>query len=553
MAGMIDEKIFFYGPPGSGKSTIGLLAARSLGLSFHDLDAEIETRLGKSVGEIFSTEGEPAFRAHERAGLQRLLAEGSMVVALGGGTLVNDETRRLVEDGAPALVLLDAPLDTLAQRLQKGAHLRPLLSGDTSARLQALLEQRQAHYASFPIHLDTAQLDPEQAAWEAQIRLGMFRIQGMAEAKNPRATGYDVRVQTGGLDRLGELLRQRGLAGPVVLVSDQNVAAQYAGRVEKALRDSGYTVSLALIEAGEVHKTMQTISGLWAAFMAAGIERGSTIVALGGGVVTDQAGFAAATYLRGVRWVAAPTTLLGMVDASLGGKTGVDLPQGKNLVGAFHAPALVLADPQALATLPTGELRSGLAETIKHGILADPRLLACCAALKKLDDPQELAATMAAIVPEIVRRGMAVKVRVIEDDPFEQGQRAALNLGHTIGHAIELASGFRLRHGEAVAIGMVVEARMAEEMGLAEAGLSETIAGLLADAGLPTEIPADLATDEILGAMQLDKKRAGSKVRFALPVRIGKVKVGVEVDNERRKHALDLSFARPQSKSAGPA
>jgi 3-dehydroquinate synthase len=361
--------------------------------------------------------------------------------------------------------------------------------------------------------------------------------------------GYDVRVQPGGLDNLGELLRQRRMAGPVVLVSDQNVAAQFAGRVEKALRGSDFTVSLALIEAGEKHKTMQTISSLWAAFMAAGVERGSTIVALGGGVVTDQAGFAAATYLRGVAWIAVPTTLLGMVDASLGGKTGVDLPQGKNLVGAFHAPALVLADPQTLATLPIGELRSGLAETIKHGILADQRLLACCAALKRQEDPQELAARL----PEIVRRGMAVKVQVIEADPFEQGQRAALNLGHTIGHAIELASDFRLRHGEAVAIGMVVEAQMAEEMGLAEPGLSETIASLLADVGLPTEIPTDLATDKILQAMQLDKKRAGSRVRFALPVRIGEVKVGVEVDDERRKHALNLSFARAQSKPAGPA
>ena len=545
---MINEKIFFYGPPGSGKSTVGRLTAHSLGLPFHDLDAEIEAHLGKSVGDIFSSEGEPAFRAFERAELHRLLAEGSMVIALGGGTLVNDEARCLVEDCAPVL-LLDAPQEILARRLQNGAHLRPLLAGDATSRLKGLLEQRQAHYASFSLRLDTAHLDPEQAAWEAQVLLGMFRIQGMAEAKNPGSAGYDVRVQPGGLDSLGEMLRQRRMAGPVVVGSDQNVTERYAKRVEKALQSSGYKISLAVIEAGENHKTMQTISGLWEAFMTAGIERGSTIVALGGGVVTDQAGFAAATYLRGVRWVAVPTTLLGMVDASLGGKTGVDLPQGKNLVGAFHAPALVLADPQILSTLPIGELRSGLAETIKHGILADPRLLDCCTGLKKLDDPHELETRL----PEIVRRGMAVKIQVIEADPFEQGRRAALNLGHTIGHAIELASGFRLRHGEAVAIGMVVEARLAEEMGLAEPGLSETIASLLADVGLPTEIPKDLATDKILQAMEMDKKRAGSKVRFALPVRVGEVKVGVEVDDERRKHALNLGFARSQSKPAGPA
>lgn len=548
MASMKNRKLFIYGPPGSGKSTVGRLLARNLGLPFHDLDGEIETRLGKNVGEIFSTEGEPAFRVYEQAELHRLLAEGVMVVALGGGTLVDGETRRLVEDCAP-VVLLDAPPNVLAARLQSGAHLRPLLAGDASARLKGLLEQRKDHYDSFSLRLDTARLEPEQAAWEAQIRLGMFHILGMAEAKNPYSEGYDVRVQPGGLDSLGELLRQRRLSGPVVLVSDKNVAALYAGRVEKALQGSGYAVSLALIEAGEDHKTMQTISSLWEAFMAAGVERSSTIVALGGGVVSDQAGFAAATYLRGVRWVAAPTTLLGMVDASLGGKTGVDLPQGKNLVGAFHAPALVLADPLTLATLPVNELRSGMAETIKHGLLADPYLLACCAGLKNLDDPQELQARL----PEIVRRGMAVKIQVIEADPFEQNQRAALSLGHTFGHAIELASGFRLRHGEAVSIGMVVEARLAEEMELAEAGLSQMIAGLLAGLGLPTTIPTDLETDKILRAMELDKKRAGSKVRFALPVRVGEVKLGIEVDDERRKHALDLGFARSQSKPAGPA
>ncbi len=536
---MKNDKVFIYGPPGSGKSTVGRLVARHLGLPFHDLDSEIETRLGKSVGEIFSTEGEPAFRSYEQAELNRLLAEEAMVVALGGGTLVNGATRRLVEDCAPVL-LLDAPPEVLAARLHSGAHLRPLLAGNASARLKDLLERRKDHYASFSMRLDTARLDAEQAAWEAQIRLGMFHLQGMAEAKNPRSEGYDVRVQPGGLDSLGELLRQRRLARPVVIVSDQNVAALYAGRVEKALWGSGYATSLALIEVGEDHKTMLTISRLWEAFLAAGVERGSTILALGGGVVSDQAGSAAATYLRGVRWVAVPTTLLGMVDASLGGKTGVDLPQGKNLVGAFHAPALVLADPQTLATLPVAELRSGLAETVKHGLLADPYLLACCAGLKNLNDPQELEDRL----PEIVRRGMAVKVQVIEADPFEQNRRAALNLGHTIGHAIELASGFRLRHGEAVAIGMVVEARLAEEMGLAEVGLSETIADLLAGLGLPTTIPTDLDPDKILRTMELDKKRAGRKVRFALPVRVGEVKLGVEVDDERRKHALDLGFAR---------
>jgi 3-dehydroquinate synthetase len=209
-----------------------------------------------------------------------------------------------------------------------------------------------------------------------------------------------------------------------------------------------------------------------------------------------------------------------MVDASLGGKTGIDLPEGKNLAGAFHPPALVLADPMVLESLPAAELRSGMAEVVKHGLIGDPRLFEMC----KMGMPGSRDEW-----DELVRRAAAVKLRVIEADPYEHGRRAALNLGHTIGHGLEAASGYALRHGEAVAIGLVLEARLAERLGLAKAGLAEEVAGVLSLLGLPTRVPPGLDRDAVLRAMGLDKKRAGGVVRFSLPARVGEVRTGVEV------------------------
>jgi 3-dehydroquinate synthase len=246
---------------------------------------------------------------------------------------------------------------------------------------------------------------------------------------------------------------------------------------------------------------------------------------LGGGVTGDLAGFASATWLRGLPWVAVPTSLLAMVDASMGGKTGFDLPVGKNLVGAFHPPRLVLADPDVLATLPKAEWINGMAEVIKHGVIADPGLFERCRGFQLFEDSANLAA--------LVSRAMAVKVKIIEEDPYENGIRASLNLGHTVGHGVELASGFQLRHGEAVAIGMVVEARMAEQIGLAGTGLASEIAAVLEAVGLPTEIQADLDHETVAAAMMRDKKKACGVVKFALPAAIGDVRVGVEIDDWR--------------------
>jgi shikimate kinase / 3-dehydroquinate synthase len=514
--------VFLYGPPGSGKSTIGQALAQSLCIPFWDLDDEIENHAGMPVAEIFAIEGEEGFRAREKRMLELLIGKINGVVALGGGSLLDPENRSRVAT-AGQILCLDAPVEKLIERLQTQVGKRPLLDEDTgnaadqeilAKNLNELIQRRFSHYASFP-QIDVSGMTPEDAAWALQMRLGRFHVSGMGG-------GYDVLVGTGTLDAVGVQLQVRKLKGPVALVSDDQVGELYASRAISSLEKAGYEVQAVLLPVGEQNKTLESLSYLWEAFLQAGLERGSSVVALGGGVVGDTAGFAAATYLRGIPWVAVPTSLLAMADASLGGKTGVDLPQGKNLVGAFHSPALVLSDPEVLGTLPEAELRSGMAEIVKAGVIGDAQLFELC---KQGWRPLQ------AGLDEVVRRGMAVKIRVIQNDPYEQGRRAALNLGHTIGHAIERASGYTLRHGEAVAIGMVAEARLAEQIGLAEAGLADKIAHTLQSLGLPTSIPANIDRSLVLQTMKLDKKRAAGQVLFALPVRIGEVKTGCEVED----------------------
>jgi len=508
----LDSPTFIYGPPGSGKSSLGRRLAESLKLPFYDLDEIIEQQAGISIPEIFAAEGESGFRQRERAALESVLASDEGVVALGGGALLSQENRALVEAAGPVL-RLSAGFETLLSRAQASAVERPLIQAEPRQRLASLMEQRSAHYASFPLQLETDDASLDESLWAAQTRLGRFRVSGMG-------AGYDVRVADKGLEGLGKALAARGLRGPVAVVSDGNVAPLYSARAVDSLERAGFDAKGVTIPAGEAHKTVETVQRLWAAFLDAGMERGSTVVALGGGVVGDLTGFASATYLRGVRWVAVPTSLLAMVDASLGGKTGADLPQGKNLVGAFYPPSLVLADPKVLPTLPEVELRNGLAEVVKHGVLADPALFELCSqGWDALDDDWD----------EIVRRAMAVKIRVIREDPYEKSRRATLNLGHTLGHAIELVSDFRLKHGEAVAVGMVFAARLAERMDIAEDGLTGEIASALQGLGLPVEMPDGLDRERVLQAMGHDKKRAGGVVRFVLPVRIGEAVWGMDV------------------------
>lgn len=508
--------VFLYGPSGSGKSTVGEVLARSLSLPFVDLDLEIEAQSGMSISEIFESEGETGFREREHQALRDVLTPGEKIISLGGGALTVSKNWELAETHG-RVVMLNARSETLLFRLRDNHIERPLLTGDAEDKMCSLLERRGEHYASFAIQISTEEKSPVEIAWEIQVSLGMFHVKGMESRKHP---AYDVRVQPGGIDHLGEMLLTRELRGPIAVVTDENVGAVYLSRVTEALAISGFEAHGITIPAGEQHKTLATVSQLWEAFSSAKIERGSTVVALGGGVVGDLAGYAASAWLRGVPWVGVPTSLLSMVDASMGGKTGFDLPQGKNLVGAFYPPRLVLADPEVLATLPKVEFVNGMAEVVKHGVIADAELFEMCKDLEGLSG-----------FPDLVSQAMAVKVKIIEEDPYEQSIRATLNLGHTVGHGVELVSGFKIKHGEAVAIGMVTEARMAEKIGLVDIGLVDKIIHVLQAVGLPTETPTALNRTEIAAVMKRDKKKAGGVIKFALPAGIGDVRAGIEIKN----------------------
>jgi 3-dehydroquinate synthase len=483
--------IFLYGPSGSGKSTIGKQLAHDLKLQLVDSDQVIEMNAGMSIPQIAAAHGMDKMRGLETEALNQIVHGPERVVALGGGALLRDENRALVE-AYGKVILLTAELPTLIERLQNDPNERPLLAGDLKTKLTAYLEGRAGHYASFPLKIRADAKSPGQISREIQVILGRHHLSAMGE--------YDALV--------GQISDAANLHGDFI-VTDGNVAKFHLEKIQKL-----FNAKSVIIPAGEEHKNLETISYLWKSFLENGLDRKSTVIALGGGVVGDMTGFAAATYMRGIQWIGIPTTLLSMVDASLGGKTGFDLPEGKNLIGAFHPPRLVVADPGLLSTLPEAEFRSGLAEVVKHGIISDPGLFDLCA--RGLD-------WVKANLEEVVKRAMAVKIQVIEEDPYEKGIRAKLNLGHTVGHAVELVSKFELRHGEAIAIGTAVEARYAARAGLAGRGLVEAVEESLTALGLPIHIPAELPREEIVRAMRVDKKKNAKSIRFALPVEIGRV------------------------------
>ncbi len=316
-----------------------------------------------------------------------------------------------------------------------------------------------------------------------------------------------------------------------VVISDSNVAPLYAAQFSDALAHITFP-------AGEQHKNLQTVNDLYSQVLAAGLDRTGTIVALGGGVTGDMAGFVAATYMRGVNLVQCPTSLLSMVDSSVGGKVGVDLPEGKNLVGAFKQPVMVLVDLETLHTLPADEFASGMAEVVKHGVLDNPELFAWIE-----QNGHELAPAhpfMEALVTDAIE----VKRATVQDDPFElHGKRALLNLGHTFGHAIEQVSGYAVKHGFGVAMGMVVAARISAELNHSDSTLPTRIENTLNKVGLPTRIPAHLDVDEIIAAMGSDKKKMHGKLRYILPRELGECFISADVPTQLIKQTLaDLSM-----------
>ena len=374
----------------------------------------------------------------------------------------------------------------------------------------------------------------QTAARSAELsHSGLMRIP-VALAQQP----YEVMIEAGGLDRLGQRLSDAGVRSgrKVLVVSNPDVATPYGERCLTSLRQAGFDAHLVVLEAGEDRKTLASISLIHDAAFAQRLERSSLMVALGGGVVGDMTGFAAATWLRGIGVVQVPTTLLAMVDASIGGKTGVNHPGGKNLIGAFHQPQLVLIDPDSLATLPEREFRAGMAEVIKYGVIGDAELF------RELEAAGERLASMrtlpAPLLQRILERSAAAKARVVAADEREGGLRAILNYGHTLGHVVETLCGYgTYLHGEAVAIGMVAAGELALELGLWSAEDQARQRAVIAAAGLPGRWP-ELDNAAVLECLQGDKKVRDGCVRFVLPTSLGSVEIRSDVSGEQVVAAL---------------
>jgi len=337
-----------------------------------------------------------------------------------------------------------------------------------------------------------------------------------------RDASYDIRIGRGLLAELPELV---GAACPAVryaVITDSHVGKLYGAQVVARLRDGALPAELFEFPAGEWNKTRETWASLSDRMLARQFGRDCAVIALGGGVVGDVAGFVAATYLRGVPYVQVPTSLLAMIDSAIGGKTGVDVPAGKNLLGAFHQPGLVVADLDVLASLPAAQLAAGMAEAVKHGVIADAAYFGFLEG-----EHRAVLARDAGVLERVVARSVQIKADVVAADEREAGRRATLNFGHTVGHAIEATSKFAVLHGEAVAIGMAYEARLAEALEIAERGTGERIRGALERYGLPLELPDPAAVQALLTAMQVDKKARAGTLRFALPRAIGSMHGGV--------------------------
>ncbi|SFH36172.1 3-dehydroquinate synthase [Desulfotomaculum arcticum] len=352
---------------------------------------------------------------------------------------------------------------------------------------------------------------------------------------NLGSRAYKIIIGGGELERAGGQVAGLFGGSKALLVTNPIVGALFAERVTASLKQAGIEAVVAEIPDGEEYKTLQSAEMLYDRAFSAGLDRHCPVLALGGGVVGDLAGFVAATYMRGVPFVQLPTTLLAQVDSSVGGKVAVNHPRGKNIIGAFYQPALVLTDPVTLHTLDNGEILSGLAEVIKYGIISDSAFFDWLEA----NIERVLALESDAII-HVIERSCLNKARVVEDDETEQGNRAILNLGHTVGHAIEAIAGYgRYRHGEAVSIGTAVAARLAVELGVLQASEEIRIKNLLLRTGLPVDVPKDLATVDMVRSMYGDKKNFGGQINYVLPTGIGKAVVYKNMPEERIKLALD--------------
>ena len=515
------NNVVLVGFMGSGKSTVGQHLAQRLERPFVDLDDVIEADAGRSVAEIFSSEGEAGFRERESRCLQRALERDGSVVAVGGGAPMREDNWARIRDGN-CVVALMAEAGELARRLN-GSSDRPLLQPGAPSVIASLLPSRLSRYLEADLIVETDGIDPVEVAERVHDRLSGGGLQRILI--DVPGSPHEVTVGYGLTHLVPRALQRMKVSGTVVVISDERVADRHARPLIDALAADGITARLHMVPAGEAAKELAVLAGIYEALAAAGIDRQGALIALGGGAVGDVTGLAAATWMRGIRYLQLPTTLLAMVDSSIGGKTAINLPAGKNLVGAVHQPSAIFCDLDYLSTLPDEEYRASLAEVIKAAVIADRSFVEWLLA----NLPGVLRRKPTA-VREAVGRAIAIKAAVVAQDPEEIGARAILNYGHTVGHALERAAGFgRLRHGEAVAWGMEVAALISVRTGVCAPESVAVQHSLLCDAGLLADRPA-VAHADLIEAMRHDKKSRGGELRWVLLREIGRAEYGQLVD-----------------------
>jgi 3-dehydroquinate synthetase/shikimate kinase len=510
----IDRPVFITGFMGTGKSTVGRELARLLGVPFLDTDRAVEMRSRMSVDQIFRVHGEARFRQMEAQVVREACGLRGCVVALGGGSLLDRRIRDQVASSG-RLVCLEVPLEELRRRLAGSP--RPPMAG---ASLEELMDRRRESYAGAELSLDGGDRSPADLAREVADRLGLQPIPTVPpERLRFDALGLEVVILGGAAEDLWGPVAELSELGEAFVVGDLLTGPMFASGV--ACR------GVSLVPRGEGAKELSVAEGLYDAFCEAGLRRSSWVVMVGGGTVGDVGAFAGSTYLRGLRLVQCPTTLLSQVDSALGGKCGVNRPQGKNLVGTFAFPSLMVCHVGVLMSLSWDHFRQGLGEMAKYAMM-DREFrgwLRVAAGDLRRRDPVALAMG--------VRRCVEIKARVVERDPFERlGVREVLNLGHTVGHGIEAASGFRVGHGDAVAAGLMVDVALSVRLGLSDPLEIEELKGLLGSLGLPV-VPCG-EWGELEGYVLRDKKAVDGGIRMALPGRCGPEVRVVSVEELRR-------------------
>ncbi|HUG14247.1 MAG TPA: 3-dehydroquinate synthase [Thermomicrobiales bacterium] len=525
----LPNRIILIGPSGSGKTTIAERLGALTGYRVVDTDAAIVERCNMPIAEFFERFGEPAFRAIETEELRRACAQPGSIVATGGGVVLSSANWTAMRPDS-VIVGVTARLETLVSRVVEHARRagpsaeRPLLAGDAGARLTRMLDSRAPLYAQADVTIHTDDLSPDEVASQALRACVERHARGLAPrlSFSSATERSDIYVSRGARLNAATLIQERWPRALCAwIVSDTSVDRAWGDELAESLDTHSLTVNRLIVNPGERSKSMAEVERLCREMTDGGVTRRDVVIALGGGVVGDLAGFVASVCLRGLALAQIPTSLLAMADSSVGGKTGVNLPAGKNLAGAFYQPGIVLIDPTYLSTLPRDEYRSGMAEVIKHSViqpstpLGDTTLgeLLVAGALDPI--PEEAIETALAL-------NVAIKHSVVQQDERESGLRMILNLGHTTGHAIE-AAGYRYRHGEAIAIGMAVAFRIAWKLGLVGGADVDAVESLLRKAGLPTRFTGDV--DDIVGRLARDKKMVDGSLHWILPRPQGGVQI----------------------------